>query len=238
MAIAMTLAVLIGGLFGMSAGMSTTRLSSARATLSAYDEGHRRAAAEGGRGMGGALSANEWSETADRPQLRAAITELAAHSQRVMLGICAHDPGSGVAELKSWVEGLGLPRGKLHGMDRDGIPLDMTDFGPCYIKYNSLPTGNGDPAGTALLSGYGGDFRGVYFSPDLGDDAFDQYGVIPLGLFGSGASGLPLLSAVGSAAAASAAGQASGASSSTLQARGPPALSSKLVEQAVADILP
>ena len=59
-------------------------------------------------------------------------------------------------------------------MDKDGVPLDMTDFGAVYIKYNSDGSSS-DPPGTATLSGYGGDFRGVYFNPDLGDGSFRQY---------------------------------------------------------------
>ena len=37
-------------------------------------------------------------------------------------------------------------------MDKDGEPLDMTDFGSVYIKYNSLATERDGP-GTASLAG-------------------------------------------------------------------------------------
>ena len=53
-----------------------------------------------------------------------------------MLGFCADDAAAGVAALKAWVTALGLPKGTLHGMDRDGVPLDMTTFGAVYIKYS------------------------------------------------------------------------------------------------------
>lgn len=104
-----------------------------------------------------------------------------------MLGICADDAPSGVAALKAWVAGLGLPRGLLHGMDSGGAALDMRSFGAVYIKYNSQPTER-DGAGTAVLSGYGGDFRGVYFNVDLADGQFRQYAVLPPGLFDEGAA--------------------------------------------------
>ena len=54
---------------------------------------------------------------------------------RCMLGICASSAEEGIATLKSWVTALQLPRGLLHGFDKDGIPLDLS--GGVYIKYNS-----------------------------------------------------------------------------------------------------
>ena len=107
---------------------------------------------------------------------------------RVMLGICADGAEDGVTTLKQWVGALQLPRGALHGMDKDGVPLDMSSFGACYIKYNSMPVNGVDPPGSALLSGYGGDFRGVYFNPDLVDGGFRQFAVLPLALFEGAAS--------------------------------------------------
>merc|ERR1719221_997166 len=77
---------------------------------------------------------------------------------------------------------LDLPRGVLHGMDRDGVPMDMSTFGSVYIKYNSKSTSQ-DAPGSAVLSGYAGDFRGVYFNPDLMDGEFRQYAVLPLDVF-------------------------------------------------------
>ncbi|KAJ1638479.1 hypothetical protein T492DRAFT_943491 [Pavlovales sp. CCMP2436] len=174
----------------------------ARNLLGAYDAGHQRAAKEGGKGMGGALSANEWALTADKPQLSEAARTLAAHADRVMLGFCADSAHAGVDALKCWVEALGLPRGTLHGMDASGVPLDMSTFGSVYIKYNSWSAGSNNPPGSAMLSGYSGDFRGVYFSPDLSDESFHQFGVLPLDLFGSETDAAAKPSATPSAASA------------------------------------
>jgi hypothetical protein len=44
---------------------------------------------------------------------------------RCMLGICASSTEEGIATLKSWVTALQLPRGLLHGMDKDGVPLEI-----------------------------------------------------------------------------------------------------------------
>ena len=163
-------------------------VETASSTLAAYDEGHRRTAAQpGSEGLGGALSANAWA--AEQPaaplqtSIRALLAAAAPADGRIMLGFCADDAAAGVAALKAWVTALGLPKGTLHGMDRDGVPLDMTTFGAVYIKYSSQSLSPGDPPGTAILSGYGGDFRGVYFNPQLPDGAFRQYAVLPLGLF-------------------------------------------------------
>ncbi len=54
-----------------------------------------------------------------------------------MLGICAESAERGVGALKDWVTALKLPRGRLHGMDEEGVPLDMSTFGSVYIKYSS-----------------------------------------------------------------------------------------------------
>ncbi len=54
-----------------------------------------------------------------------------------MLGICAETAERGVHTLKEWVTALKLPRGRLHGMDKEGVALDMSDFGAVYIKYSS-----------------------------------------------------------------------------------------------------
>ena len=89
-----------------------------------------------------------------------------------MLGICAPSAEDGLASLKTWTAELGLPKGKLHGMDRDGVPVDPPK-GAVFIKYNSL-------SGDAYISGYGGTFRGVLFTPELEDAAFRQYGYLPL----------------------------------------------------------
>jgi hypothetical protein len=55
---------------------------------------------------------------------------------RVMLGICASSLEEGFDTLKSWVTGLSLPRGLLHGADKDGVQLEM--IGLVYIKVRSF----------------------------------------------------------------------------------------------------
>eukprot|EP00966_Prymnesium_polylepis_P252283 5832592-Prymnesium_polylepis.1 len=147
--------------------------------LSSYDASHRAAAASAGaKGFGGAITANEWAAAEEQPPLAEAVSVLvdaAVHrssggfqqataipeiSGRLALGICASDATAGIQALKAWVTALGLPKGPLHGMDKGGVPLDMSTFGAVYIKYNSRPGSAADPPGTAVLSGYTGDFRG------------------------------------------------------------------------------
>jgi hypothetical protein len=110
-----------------------------------------------------------------------------------MLGICASNIEEGVGALKSWVTNLQLPRGLLHGMDKDGVPLEFE--GGVYIKYNSggvytfediRKSGLGFDAlwkpGDAMLESYDGTYRGVYFQVELLDGEFRQY-LVPLDLF-------------------------------------------------------
>jgi hypothetical protein len=112
---------------------------------------------------------------------------------RCMLGVCAPSAEVGLATLKAWVTALDLPRGLLHGMDKDGIPLDIN--GPVYIKYNSggvytftdiRKSGLGFDAlwkpGDAMLEPYDGTYRGVYFQVELKDGEFRQY-MVPLDTF-------------------------------------------------------
>jgi hypothetical protein len=119
-------------------------------------------------------SSPEGSPQCTHPPMRQSVRALAASSSRVMLGICAPDAAGGLAALKAWVTDLGLPRGKLHGMDIDGVEQPPPE-GPVFLKYNS-------DSGDAFLSGYGGEFRGVLFTPELGDGSFRQYGYLPLDL--------------------------------------------------------
>jgi hypothetical protein len=115
---------------------------------------------------------------------------------RVMLGICASTAEEGLATLKSWVPTLGLPRGLLHGMDEDGVPLQLD--GAVYIKYNSggvftfsdiRKSGIGFDAiwkpGDALLELYDGKYRGVYFQVELADGVFRQF-LVPLDILNNG----------------------------------------------------
>lgn len=112
---------------------------------------------------------------------------------RVMLGICASSAQEGLATLKSWVSTLELPRGLLHGMDENGVPLELD--GAVYIKYNSggaltfsdiRKSGIGFDAlwkpGDALLELYDGKYRGVYFQVELADGVFRQF-LVPLNIF-------------------------------------------------------
>ena len=112
---------------------------------------------------------------------------------RCMLGICASSPQEGIETLKSWVTALQLPRGLLHGMDKDGVPLQLE--GGVYIKYNSGGVYTFDEIrrsklgfdalwkpGDALLEPYDGTYRGVYFQVELSDGEFRQY-LVPLDIF-------------------------------------------------------
>lgn len=142
-------------------------------------------------------------ETTLREQLPAAILlcnqmatderEQDSTTGRVMLGICAASAAQGIATLKSWVTALSLPRGLLHGMDKDGVPIDLD--GAVYIKYNSggvytfadiRKSGLGFDAlwkpGDALLEPYDGKYRGVYFQVELEDQVFRQF-LVPMNVF-------------------------------------------------------
>jgi len=147
----------------VKSGVDVTKLPSTRdsdAILKRFDETQRR------EGTEAAVTACE------RPAMEQSTRALASRASRVMLGICAPSAEDGLASLKTWTAELGLPKGKLHGMDRDGVPVDPPK-GAVFIKYNSL-------SGDAYISGYGGTFRGVLFTPELEDAAFRQYGYLPL----------------------------------------------------------
>lgn len=117
-----------------------------------------------------------------------------ASTGRCMLGICASSVEEGIATLKSWVSGLELPRGLLHGADKDGVPLEIP--GAVYIKYNSggvytfadiRKSQMGFDAlwkpGDAMLEEYDGSVRGIYFQVELIDGEFRQY-LLPLDTLG------------------------------------------------------
>lgn len=110
-----------------------------------------------------------------------------------LLGICASSAQEGVAALKQWVTTLQLPRGLLHGMDKDGVPLEFNNVG-VYIKYNSggvftfadiRKSGLGFDSlwkpGDAMLEEYDGSYRGVYFQVQLQDGVFRQF-LVPMDL--------------------------------------------------------
>jgi len=162
-------------------------------------------------GLGGGISATKFVNSELTPFeidiMRDAVLVLcrAANRERgedsstgqVMMGICAGSTTDALAALKSWVTGLSLPRGLLHGMDVKGVPIDPAELGAVFVKYNTGGTltfsqmrksGLGFDAlwkpGDALLEPYDGDFRGVYFTAELQDGQFRQYGLLPLNLFG------------------------------------------------------
>jgi len=151
-------------------------IRSAHDILSAFDKAQVAASqsVEGlERGTVATRYGNAWE---GRSSLWEAVTKLANASDSIVIGFCASDANEGVSELKGWVSSLKLNRGRLHGMDDDGKARDMSDFGPVYIRYVSS-------SGDAYLSGYDGNYRGVYFTPNLSDGEFRQYGVLPLGLY-------------------------------------------------------
>ena len=128
---------------------------------------------------------------------KAALSERSQDSTmgRCMLGICASSTEEGIATLKSWVSALELPRGLLHGADKDGVPLEIE--GGVYIKYNTggfltfsqiRASGMGFDSlwkpGDAMLEPYDGNYRGVYFQVELSDGVFRQY-LVPLFVFES-----------------------------------------------------
>lgn len=112
---------------------------------------------------------------------------------RCMLGICAPSTEEALSTLREWVTNLQLPRGLLHGMDKDGVPIEIE--GGVYIKYNTggsstfadiRRSGVGFDAlwkpGDALIEPYDGKYRGVYFQVELLDGEFRQY-LVPLDTF-------------------------------------------------------
>lgn len=114
-------------------------------------------------------SAESW-----QPPLRASCRSLVAQSRRVMMGICACNVEMGLAALKAWVSDLGLPKGKLFGMDVNGVPTPPK--GLVFIKYNS-------DDGDAIISDYDGNYRGVILTTELTNGGFRQFGHLPLGLY-------------------------------------------------------
>lgn len=137
----------------------------------------------------------DYIPTAVRVLSEAAAEERAQDSTqgRCMLGICATSLPDALGALKSFVTTLELPRGLLHGADKDGVPLEIKDG--VYIKYNSggvysfadiRKSGLGFDAlwkpGDAMLEIYDGDYRGVYFQVELSDGEFRQY-LVPLDTF-------------------------------------------------------
>uniref|UniRef100_A0A7S3QIP2 Uncharacterized protein n=1 Tax=Chaetoceros debilis TaxID=122233 RepID=A0A7S3QIP2_9STRA len=129
--------------------------------------------------------------TKDLDNMRVAVLILSkeAHRQRaehigngrIKLGICAENAADALIGLKTFVPSLGLPRGMLHGMDCDGVPIPVKELGSVYVKYN---TGFGKTwsPGDAELEKYNGSYRGTYFNTELKDGKMRQY-LLPTDLF-------------------------------------------------------
>jgi len=149
-------------------------LREADTLLAAFDTDCKGVVERDAAGLGFISEASERGLQARHPEISAACEALAGSSLSVMLGICAPSAAEGVTTLKEWVTGMGLPRGRLHGMDVNGVAVKVE--GAVFIKYNSA-------SGDADLSGYAGGFRGVLFTPTLPDGAFRQYGYLPLRIF-------------------------------------------------------
>ncbi|KAL3805334.1 hypothetical protein HJC23_009041 [Cyclotella cryptica] len=189
---------------------NNNQINNATQILQSYDASQQQfIASDGNQGMGGGLSAYNHIRSLDpstRTSLREAILTLVnqAHTEReadssqgrIMLGICASNAPEALAGLKSYVTSLSLPRGMLHGMDIDGVPIPIEDLGSVYIKYSTggamtfsdiRKSRRGFDAlwrpGDALLETYDGDFRGVYLNVELRDGVFRQFGVLPTDLF-------------------------------------------------------
>lgn len=185
-------------------------IASATKVLQSFDASQQQfIASDGDQGMGGGLSAYNHICSLDktaRETLQKAVVTLVnqAHRERdedssqgrIMLGICASNAPEALAGLKSYVTSLALPRGMLHGMDVDGVPIPIEDLGSVYVKYSTggattfseiRRSGRGFDAlwrpGDALLETYDGDFRGIYLNVELGDGVFRQFGVLPTDLF-------------------------------------------------------
>lgn len=184
-------------------------IAAATTTLQHYDNLQLEYSTQNPLGMGGGISSLHFLQnhlsTQDLENIREAVIILVseAHKQRsknsadgrIMLGICAENVDEALLGLKTWVPALGLPRGMLHGMDVDGIPIPPEELGSVYVKYNTggsmtftqmRKSGMGFDAlwrpGDAVLETYDGDFRGIYLNVELCDGEFRQY-LLPTDLF-------------------------------------------------------
>eukprot|EP00956_Cyclotella_meneghiniana_P042033 scaffold248328_cov73-Cyclotella_meneghiniana.AAC.1 len=187
-----------------------TDIATATQILQTYDASQQQyIVSDGNQGMGGGFSAYNHICSLDastRESLQKAVKTLVnqAHKERgldssqgrIMLGICASNAPEALSGLKSYVTSLALPRGMLHGMDVDGVPIPIEELGSVYIKYSTggamtfteiRRSGRGFDAlwkpGDALLETYDGDFRGIYLNVELKDGEFRQFGVLPTDLF-------------------------------------------------------
>jgi len=170
----------------------------ATSTLQQYDTSQQQFLKDDGmKGRGGGTSALRHIRSlssSERRSLQSSVFTLVHRARaerasdpaqgRIVLGFCASDAPEVLAGLKSWVTTLGLPRGLLHGMDVDGVPVPVEELGAVYVKYSSgrARTSRWRP-GDAVLETYDGDFRGVYLNVQLSDGDFRQFGVLPTDLF-------------------------------------------------------
>lgn len=194
-----------------SAATAPMSISEATRILADFDARQQAFMKEDGmEGMGGGTSAFKFLTSAitkeDRQQVQQAVCALVqqAHMDRskdsskgrIMLGICASNAPEALGGLKSWVSTLALPRGMLHGMDVDGVPIPPEELGSVYVKFSTggamtfkqmRESKMGFDAlwrpGDALLEPYDGAFRGVYLNVELEDGEFRQFGVLPTDLF-------------------------------------------------------
>lgn len=134
----------------------------------------------------------EWS------MLRDSLLVVQNYSSQIVLGVMAESGDKGVDTLKSWVSGLGLPKGMLHAVDENNQRLQLETTAdmlsrfqsiPVYIKYNSSEGGQGgntttSAGGDAYIKPFEGSFTGVIFQPKiLSDDNFYQFGNLPSAIF-------------------------------------------------------
>ena len=141
-------------------------LRDADVTLRRFDDEARKR-------LSSSSSSSSSASCAER-SLGNAVRALSYNAETIMFGICAQTGHEGIDALKVWTEELNLPKGKLHGLDTDGVPKPIPE-GPVFIKYNSL-------SGDAFCSEYHGEFRGVLFTPVLNDGVFRQFGYLDLSL--------------------------------------------------------
>ncbi len=143
-------------------------LRDADVTLRRFDDEARK------RLSSSSSSSSSSSASCAERSLGNAVRALSYNAETIMFGICAQTGHEGIDALKVWTEELNLPKGKLHGLDTDGVPKPIPE-GPVFIKYNSL-------SGDAFCSEYHGEFRGVLFTPVLNDGVFRQFGYLDLSL--------------------------------------------------------
>uniref|UniRef100_A0A7S1BDM7 Uncharacterized protein n=1 Tax=Corethron hystrix TaxID=216773 RepID=A0A7S1BDM7_9STRA len=140
-----------------------------------------------------------------RDELRSHVGAVLHHGQRlresdefgggrITLGICAPNVGEALACLKGYVGANALPRGLLHGMDEDGVPIAIE--GPVYVRYcnggcrtfaemrrSRLGWEGLWHPGDASVETYNGEYAGVYVNVEMEEAEGRQWGLMPLDLF-------------------------------------------------------